>query len=251
MTRDIHIPLQLPTEEAAEQWEVAMQGTRDLLEHKMRLEREAAALAAQMAERDAALAASAAAAAAEERAAAAAAAVAAAAVAAAATAAAAAAVSLHRDRERAALKQADATAAAHKDVMSRVASMQQQLRLLEQASHARVLQQQRLKMELEEVDQKTQAVLELQQQQHHQQQLQLASSQQPSPTVTAPPDAASTSLHRPLDPTVQADASRVDSSRVDASRVDADESSLDLTDNVLSARVNAVLDKASGALCPA
>ena len=136
--------------------------------------------------------------------------------------------------------------------MSRVASMQQQLRLLEQASHARVLQQQRLKMELEQVDQKTQAVLELQQQQHHQQQLQLSAAQQPSPTVTAPPDAASPSLHQPLDPTVQADASRVDASRVDASRVDAsrvDDSTLDLTDNVLTARVNAVLDKASGALC--
>ena len=130
-----------------------MQGTRDLLEQKLRAERHAAALAAEAAQRDAASAASAASAAAEERAAAAA-----------ASATATAAIMLSRDRERAALQEAETATAEHRDIMSRVAAMQQQLRLLEQATYARVVQEQRLSMELEQVKQKTRVFLQQQQQ---------------------------------------------------------------------------------------
>ena len=187
--------LQLPSEDAAEQWEVAMQGTRDLLEQKLRAERHAAALAAEAAQRDAASAASAASAAAEERAAAAA-----------ASATATAAIMLSRDRERAALQEAETATAEHRDIMSRVAAMQQQLRLLEQATYARVVQEQRLSMELEQVKQKTRVFLQLQQQQQQQQQppTTQGASFVALTSPVAPPDAAT--LHLPHALTAQATA---------------------------------------------
>ncbi len=129
--------LQLPSEDAAERWAHDMQSTRVELEQKLRIEREAAAAAAQ---KEAALLADAAqiessiaASSAQEH------------------AALTSEIVLSRDRERMALQEAERAAALTRDTIARVQSVQAQLRHLENTTRECSAQEERLEQELEQL----------------------------------------------------------------------------------------------------
>ncbi len=135
--------LQLPSEEEAERWALDMQSTRVELEQKLRIEREAAAAAAQ---KEAALLAEAAriefsiaASVAQEE------------------AALSSEISLNRDRERRALEEADSAAAQMCDAIARAQVLQTQLRHMENTERECVAQEERLELELEQLQHKVRA----------------------------------------------------------------------------------------------